>query len=191
MNKPLYRLAGVALALAPATAWAHPDHAGAGGLLAGLEHPLTGVDHLVAMLLVGLWAGLLAPKSPRALALPATFLAAMLAGFVTSAFVGGGFAEPIIVLSLVALGAAAALRLRAPMALATGVAALFGFAHGLAHGFETPGGAFPALFAVGFLASTGALHAFGLWLARVLPAPAMRVLGAAGAGLGLVLAGTA
>jgi urease accessory protein len=190
MRKPLIGLSVAAMALAPATAWAHPGHDGAGGLISGLEHPLTGVDHLVAMLLVGLWAGLLAPKSRLALSLPAAFLAAMLAGFATSAFVGGGFAEPMILLSLVVLGAAAAFKLRAPMPLAMGVAALFGFAHGLAHGFETPGGAFPALFAAGFLASTGVLHAVGLWLARVLPAPAMRALGVAGAGLGLVLAGT-
>jgi urease accessory protein len=191
MKKPLYGLIAAALALAPATAWAHAGHDGSGGLISGLEHPLTGVDHLVAMVLVGLWAGLLAPKSRLALSLPAAFLAAMLAGFVTSAFAGADFAEPLILLSLVVMGAAAALRLRAPMPLAMGAAALFGFAHGLAHGFETPGGAFPALFAAGFLVSTGALHTLGLWLARVLPVPAMRALGVAGAGLGLVLAGTA
>jgi urease accessory protein len=186
------RLVAAALAFAPTAAWAHPGHEGAGGLYAGIAHPLTGIDHLVAMLLVGVWAGLLAPKSPRgllgAMALPLAFLGAMLTGFAASAAIGGIFAEPLILLSLVGLGAAAALRFRAPVPLAMATVAVFGFAHGLAHGFETPSGAFPALFAVGFAITTATLHGLGLWLVRILPAPAMRLLGAAGAGLGLLLA---
>jgi urease accessory protein len=162
--------------------------------MAGLWHPLTGVDHLVAMLLVGLWAGLLAPNSPRghlgALPLPGAFLAAMLTGFATSAFISRTFAEPLILASLIVLGVVAALRFRAPIPVAMSIAAVFGFAHGTAHGFETPEGSFPALFAAGFLFATGALHALGLWLAQILPAPAMRAIGAGGAALGLVLAGT-
>jgi hydrogenase/urease accessory protein HupE len=58
----------------------------------------------------------------------------------------------------------------------------------MAHGLETPQGSFPALFAAGFLVVTGALHAAGLWLARVLPAPVMRAIGAGGAVLGLAMA---
>jgi urease accessory protein len=111
----------------------------------------------------------------------------MLAGFAASAAIGGAFAEPLILLSLVALGAAAAFRFQAPVMLAMTVVAVFGFAHGMAHGFETPSGAFPALFAAGFAVSTASLHGLGLWLVRTLPAPAMRVLGAAGAGIGLML----
>ena len=181
----------LALALLPTAAWAHPGHEGAGGLYSGVAHPLTGIDHLAAMLLVGVCAGLLAQKSDKglasSLALPGAFVGAMLAGFVASAAIGGTLAEPLILLSLVALGAAVAFRLRAPMPLALGAVAVFGFAHGMAHGFETPSGAFPALFALGFALSTAALHGLGLWLVRVLPAPALRALGAAGAGLGLML----
>lgn len=182
------RLLAAALALAPTAAWAHPGHDGTGGLYAGVAHPLTGIDHLVAMVLVGVWAGLLASKSRWALALPAAFLGTMLAGFAASAAIGGSFAEPLILLSLVVLGAAAALRFRAPMPLAMTAVAVFGFAHGMAHGFETPSGAFPVLFAAGFAASTAALHGLGLSLARILPAPVIRMLGATGAGIGLLLA---
>jgi urease accessory protein len=177
----------LAMALLPTAAWAHDGRIGAGGLYAGLAHPLTGIDHLAAMLLVGVWAGLLADKTHSAMALPAAFLGAMLAGFFVGPLIGGGVAEPTILLSLVALGAAAAFRLRAPAPLALTAVAVFGFAHGMAHGFETPSGAFPALFAAGFAIASAALHGLGLWLARVLPAPIMRALGAAGAGLGLTL----
>lgn len=175
------------LALTPTAAWAHPEHGDAGGLYAGIVHPLSGIDHMAAMLLVGLWAGLLAPRSRGALALPAMFLGAMLAGFFVGPLIGQTFAEPLILLSLVGLGAAAALHFRAPVSLAMTVVAVFGFGHGIAHGFETPSGAFPVLFAAGFALSTAALHGSGLWLARKLPSPAMRLLGTAGAGLGLAL----
>jgi urease accessory protein len=189
--KTKLRLLAAIVALSPTAAWAHPGHEGAGGMLAGIVHPLTGIDHLVAMLLVGLWAGLLAKELRGALMVPPAFLAAMLTGFVATAFVGGAFAEPMILASLIVLGAAAALHFRARVPVATAIAAVFGFAHGMAHGFETPEGSFPALFAAGFLLSTAALHAAGLWLARVLPVSAMRLIGAGGAVLGLAMAGTA
>lgn len=187
-KKPQSCLIAIALALAPTTAWAHPGHADAGGLYAGIAHPLTGIDHLVAMILVGVWAGLLAPRSRWAITLPGAFLSAMLAGFAASALAGWGTAEPLILISLVALGVAAAFRFHAPMPIAMAGVAVFGFAHGLAHGLEKPGSSFPLLFAAGFAVTTAALHGLGLWLARILPAPALRTLGAASAGLGLILA---
>lgn len=182
------RCIAAAMALLPSAAWAHTGHEGAGGFYAGVAHPLTGIDHLVAMLLVGVWAGLLAPRSRWALVLPATFLGAMLAGFFAGPLIDGTLAEPLILLSLVTLGAAAALRFRAPVPLATAAVTVFGFAHGMTHGFETPSGALPLLFSAGFAVTTAVLHGVGLWLVRVLPAPAMRLLGAAGAGIGLLLA---
>jgi len=192
MNKPLSRLAAAALLLAaPTAAWAHPGHEGTLGFASGFAHPFTGIDHLGAMLLVGLWSGLLLRQSRAMWALPAAFLVAMLAGFGLAGTIGGSAAEPLIVLSLLALGGAVALRARAPMPFALAAVALFGFAHGQAHGLETPAGAFPALFAAGFLMATGVLQGAGLWCARVLPASVLRAIGAAGAGLGLVLAGAA
>jgi urease accessory protein len=186
MNRPLGKLAGLALAFAPATAWAHADHSHLSGFTSGFWHPLTGADHLLAMVLVGVIAG-----SRAALWLPLGFLGGMIAGFCIGALTGGGIAEPLIVSSLIVLGAGVAFRVRPPLPIAAVAIAVFGFAHGLAHGAETPSGAFPALFAAGFFVSTGALHACGLWLVRVLPAPALQALGALGGGLGLVLAGTA
>jgi urease accessory protein len=190
MKKRFAPIAGLA-AMAPTAAWAHPGHEEAGGLVAGFWHPLTGADHLVAMVLVGVWAGLLAPEKRAALLIPLGFLGAMTAGFVSSAVLGGGLAEPLILLSLAMLGLAAAFRVCAPTELAVAAAALFGFAHGMAHGFETPEGAFPALFALGFLACTAALHGAGLALARILPTAVVRALSGAAAATALAVAATA
>lgn len=187
--KRLACLLGPALALIAAPAWAHPGHGEGSGFAAGLWHPLTGVDHLAAMVLVGLWAGLL---TRRALfVLPAAFLGAMLAGFASGALLTANGAEVVIIVSVLVLGAAAALRLRAPLPLAAITVALFGFAHGQAHGLESPQDAVLVWFAAGFALSTGVLHGSGCWLAAKLPSPAIRVVGAAGTALGLVLAGTA
>ena len=180
-----------AMACFSTAAWAHPGHDGTAGFASGLVHPLTGFDHLVAMVLVGVWAALFAPRSKTALLVPAAFVAAMALGFAGSAWLAGIPAEALIVASLAVLGVAAGAGLRAPLPLAVAAAALFGFGHGLAHGFETPEGAFPALFAIGFLVSTAVLHAAGMLAGRFLPASLTRgisVLAAAGA---LVAAGTA
>lgn len=177
--------------LAPSTAWAHAGHDESLGLLSGLTHPITGFDHLVAMALVGVWAALFAPKTRAALLVPAAFVAAMAIGFAGSSLFAAIPAEALIIASLVVLGIAAGAGLRAPMPLAIGAAGIFGFAHGLAHGFETPEGAFPALFALGFLASTAALHGFGMLAARFLPAALTRGASAVAAAGVLVAAGTA
>lgn len=187
--KPTLRiLASLAAILYPAGAWAHPGHE-QGGFGYGFLHPLTGIDHLVAMLLVGIGAGLLMERGGRYL--PVSFLAAMLLGFAASAALPlAGLVEPVIILSLVVLGAAAALRLKVPLSLAILGTAIFGYAHGAAHGIETPVGAAPAVFAAGFLFSSLGLQLLGCWLARLVPAVALRAIGTAGAGLGVFLAGT-
>jgi urease accessory protein len=183
-------LIAAAMALPAAPAFAHPGH-GEGGFGAGILHPLTGMDHLAAMLMVGLWAGLV---GGRALwVLPAAFLTAMLAGFghgVLSHGAGQGV-EMVVMLSVLALGGAVALNLRAPLALAGAVAAVFGFAHGMAHGLEAPGGHGVFGFAGGFLVMTALLHVVGLGIARHVPAGWVRAIGVAVAGFGLVLAGAA
>ncbi len=144
---------------------------------------------MAAMLMVGLWAGLVAGRALWLL--PAAFLSAMLAGFGYGALahLGGAGAEMLIILSLLALGTAVALKLRAPMALAAGVVALFGFAHGMAHGLESPGGQASLGFAGGFLVATALLHGAGLVLARSVPVRWAQATGIAGAGIGLLLAG--
>lgn len=188
--KKRFALAISLFALAPTAAWAHPGHEETGGFLAGIWHPLTGADHLVAMILVGVWAGLMASQKRGALLIPLGFLAAMALGFASTAALGGGLAEPLILLSLAVLGMGAALKLRPPVELAGVAVGLFGFAHGMAHGFETPQGAFPALFALGFLVCTAVLHGTGLALVRLLPGPVVRALSAAGAATALAVAVT-
>lgn len=162
-----------ALLLAPLPSLAHPGHAEPAGFLAGLLHPVGGLDHLLAMVMVGLWAGLLG--GPARLALPAAFLAAMLAGFglgaAGSALPG---VEAGILASVVVLAALALLAVRMPLPAAAGIVALGGLFHGQAHGAEMVGDA--AAYAAGFLLATAALHAAGLALAPPL-APLARRLG--------------
>jgi urease accessory protein len=185
MNNRKALLPILATALLPAPALAHPGHGG--GLAAGILHPLGGADHIAAMLLVGLCATQI---RDRAWLLPLSFMAGLAAGFATGAQVlSGAFVETAILASVIALGLAAMLRVAVPAGLAAGAVTAFGFAHGAAHAIELPQSAAPYLFAAGFLASSAALHAGGYWLSRKLPVPALRLIGAAGAGLGLVLAG--
>ncbi len=155
------------LTLLPLTLHAHPGHE-AGGLGAGLLHPVTGVDHLLAMVAVGLWAGQLGGSARWQL--PLAFVAAMVIGAlvgingVTVAGVEGGIAASVLLLGLLL-----ALALRLPRALQLGAVALFAVLHGLAHGAELPahGGAFA--FITGFVATTAALHGVGLAAAQLLP----------------------
>jgi urease accessory protein len=189
--KTLHRtFIAAALMLPAAPALAHPGHMES-GFAAGLAHPLTGMDHMAAMLMVGLWAGLVAGRALWVL--PLSFLTAMLAGFGYGALAHGGAAgaEMLIILSLLALGTVVAMKLRAPTVLAAGAAGLFGFAHGMAHGLEAPGGQGMLGFAGGFLVATTLLHGAGLLLARHVPASWVRAIGVAGAGFGLLLAGAA
>jgi urease accessory protein len=189
MIRRLTGLAGLALAFNSAPAWAHSGHDEGAGFLSGFLHPLTGMDHLAAMVAVGLWAGLLVRRALWVL--PAAFLGAILAGFAASAVFHSGTVEPMILLSLVVFGGAAALRWHAPLPLAAIAVALFGFAHGQAHGLEAPHGALPLFFAAGLFVSTTVLHGFGCGLAAVLPTKLTRALGGACAALGLALAGAA
>jgi urease accessory protein len=187
MNR--YAIGGASLlAMWAGPAWSHPCHGGS-AFSAGLLHPVTGADHLVAMLLVGLWAGLMMQRAMWVL--PAAFLSAMLAGFGLGAagLAGPGAmtAETLILASLLVLGAAVAVKLRTPVAIAASAIGLFGFAHGLAHGLEVPGGALPIGFAAGFLISTVMLHGAGLVLARLAPAKCARAGGLLGVGLGTFL----
>lgn len=180
-------------ALLPSAALAHPGHDAAAALtppfLAGLGHPLGGMDHLLAMVAVGLWATIAAGQSGgRAIwALPLTFVAAMLAGGVMGA---GGVAlplvEPLILASSILIGAAVALALRPALAATLPLVALFGVMHGHAHGAEAPSGGL-ALYAAGFALATAGLHLAGIALGRLGPR-ATRALGAATAMAGAAVA---
>jgi urease accessory protein len=181
------------IAAAATPALAHVGYHAESGFAAGVAHPLTGLDHLLAMVGVGLWAGLACPR--KAWLWPAAFVVFMLAGFA----LGRGVtdlpgAEAVIGFSVVALGAAVAARLMPPALVGAGVVAVFALAHGYAHGQEAPGDASALSFAAGFSLSTIALHLAGLGLALGLArfkAPLARIAGAgvAAAGVALALAG--
>lgn len=180
-------LAALVLLAAPALAFAHPGH-GEHGLVAGLAHPLTGLDHLLAMFAVGLWAA--QQQGAARLALPCTFVGTMLVGGLLG-FEGLQlpFMETGIAASVLALGLCVALAVRPPLPLAMAATALFALAHGVAHGLELPDLSSPWLYALGFVAATAALHAAGYALVRFLPqaaAPLVRLAGLASAGWGLV-----
>ena len=160
--KKLLLSAGLVLAAAPALA--HPGH-GVAGFGEGVLHPLTGVDHLLAMLAVGIWSGFAMPR--RLWAGAASFLAAMVAG-AGLAWSGVAMAgvEPAILTSVLVFGV---MILTARQGQSTGLMALSlagiaGFAamHGYAHAAEASG----ALYLAGFLLATTGLHLAGIGLAR-------------------------
>ncbi|RYI96585.1 MAG: HupE/UreJ family protein, partial [Acetobacteraceae bacterium] len=128
---PLMLLA--AALLLPGTALAHPGGALSHGLLAGFSHPFSGADHLLAMVAVGLWAGL--SGGAARLALPGGFLGGMALGALLGlSGVALPMAEAGILASVIVLGALAALAVRPPLVLGVALAAGFGLLHGHAHG---------------------------------------------------------
>ena len=157
-------LLATALALVPSLALAHPGLPGhTHGFADGVLHPLTGLDHVLAMVAVGLLA---AQLGGRALwAVPASFVAVMAAAGIAGM---NGIALPLtevgIALSLVVLGGAIALRLAMPVAAAMALVGFFAIFHGHAHGVETPDTASGLAYGLGFLAATALLHAVGVGL---------------------------
>lgn len=175
-------LLGLALLLSPTLAFAHAGHDHS-GLLAGLAHPVLGLDHLLAMLAVGLWAA--QQHGAARWALPLTFVGSMLVGGLLGF---KGLEIPLmetgIAASVLAFGLLVAVAIRLPMVIAVGLTALFALTHGVAHGLELPALSSPWGYAAGFVLATAALHGCGYLLVRLLPqavAPLVRVLGAASA----------
>lgn len=157
---------GVSVMVVAGPAFAHAGHAHAEGFFGGLAHPLTGWDHFAAMVAVGFWA---ANLGGRAIFLaPTGFVLGALGGALL-AFAGQSFAlvEPAILASVIVLAGLALLRVRAPAVVAAGLCALFGVAHGFAHGLEAPI-ADPGLYVAGFLLMTALLHVVGFGAGRAL-----------------------
>ena len=173
------------LAQAHGTDAAH-THGGLQSLLAGLAHPFTGAEHLLAMLSVGLWSGLCLGR--RWLA-PLAFVVLLVLGALTASTSSLllGLQEPLIAASVLALGLLVALRWSWPPVAAAALVGLFAWSHGLAHGQEL-GGAPLAL--LGMAAGTAVLHGIGLALGNWLQTRsrwAPRVLGGSIALTGLAL----
>jgi len=150
------------LALAATPALAHIGVGHTHSFAAGFAHPLGGLDHMLAMVTVGLW-GVLA--GGRALwAWPAAFVGAMLAGFVAaSAGLDLPFVEPAILASSIALGLLVLLAVKAPLWAGAAIVASFALFHGHAHGTEAVGASLIP-YAVGFAIATAALHGSGILL---------------------------
>ncbi|MCX7814200.1 MAG: HupE/UreJ family protein [Tepidimonas ignava] len=145
------------------------------GWLAGLLHPLTGMDHLAAMLAVGIWSALVSTQRWVA---PLAFASVLLVGALAAqAGLPTVAVEPMIAVSLLTLGLLIAARVAVPQAVAAGLVAAFAWFHGAAHGHELAG--HTAL--LGMVLSTAVLHGVGIGLGVVLPrshAWAPRIAGA-------------
>lgn len=156
--------AAAVLVLIPGVAAAHTGHGDASGFTHGFMHPVGGLDHVLAMLAVGLYAGLLGGRAMWGV--PATFVAVMaIGGALGAAGVALPYVEIGIGLSVVVLGLAVALRLPLPMAGAMALVALFAVFHGHAHGAEMPQDASGTAYAAGFMLATALLHGTGIALA--------------------------
>lgn len=178
----------------PGLAYAHPGHENMSGLLSGLGHPLFGLDHLLAMLAVGLWGAQLGGQARWLL--PVLFVGVMLAGGALSMF---GLAvpavEPVIVASVLMLGLFLLWARQVPLLVSGTLVSIFALFHGAAHGTEMPLQVSAMTYALGFALATAGLHLVGLlagaWLQQRSWPLVSRVMGAliGLAGVGMVVAG--
>jgi len=153
-------LAAVAMTAMATPAFAHLDPAEHGSFAAGLSHPLFGLDHILAMIGVGLWAALLGGRAIWRV--PTAFVVTMMAGFVAATTdIGLPFVEPVVAASVVVLGLLALVALQAPTPVAMALVGFFAFFHGHAHGGEL-GEAGAWSFMAGFALATALLHAVGV-----------------------------
>ena len=144
-----------------ATADAHVLESTSAGLSAGFAHPFTGLDHLAAMIGVGLWAARLGGRARWIV--PGTFVGTMAIGALAG-FIGGPIeaVEIVVLMSGVVFGGLVLLARSWPISWAAGLTALFAFAHGYVHAVELPLAAAPLAYAMAFLAATALLHAVGI-----------------------------
>ena len=176
---------------ATAPALAHTGHGDTHGLIHGFIHPLGGLDHVLAMVAVGLFA---AHLGGRALwAMPSAFVAVMaVGGALGMNGVSVPYVETGVALSVVVFGLMLATGLALPVGVAAGLVGFFAIFHGQAHGAELPMGASGVAYAAGFVIATAALHgagvALGLGAGRLASMRAVRLGGAAmaAAGVGLL-----
>lgn len=147
-------------------ALAHPGHAES-GLLSGFAHPFMGLDHLIVMLAVGLWAARLGNKA--VFTVPAAFVGTMILGcLLVVGGLGVPFVEQGIVLSVIFLGLVLAASSKFSTPICSALVAAFAFFHGAAHGVEMPMDVHGSLYVTGFAAASVALHFVGIALSKAL-----------------------
>ncbi len=156
----------VLLALCAQSAFAHSQNGEAVGFLTGFRHPISGLDHVLAMVAVGLWGAQLG--APAIWLLPVAFPMVMAVGGML-ALMGVGLpgTEFGIALSAVLLGAAVTFEIRPPLGVAATLVAVFAVCHGHAHGTELPAGQSALLYSLGFVMATGCLHGVGIAIGAI------------------------
>lgn len=153
-------LIAVLLSLMASPALAHLNPAEHGSFAAGFTHPLSGADHILAMVAVGLWASMLGGRA--LVVVPLSFVGVMLLGFVAAlSGVTLPYVEPVILASVIVLGLLVAMAFRASTLTAALIVGFFAFFHGYAHGGEIGSAAFLS-YGAGFALATALLHAAGI-----------------------------
>lgn len=181
-----FAIFGLLLGLA-APAMAHDGTGLAGGFAAGFVHPLSGLDHMLAMVSVGLWGAFLG--RPLVVALPMLFPGAMVIGGAIGML--GVPVPPVeigIAISVLVLGAMILFAVRAPVLVACAIVTVFALFHGYAHGMELPSAADPVGYSAGFVLCTGLLHLVGIAIGTLRNVP-MGTLALRGAGGAIALSG--
>jgi urease accessory protein len=159
----------------PLSSWAHVGSGEAGGFLTGVQHPVSGFDHVLAMIAVGLWGAQLG--APALWVLPVVFPMMMAMGGML-----GLMGIPIpgvevgIAVSAIVLGFMVLTETRLKIQLAMVIVAFFAIFHGHAHGTELPAGQSGLLYSIGFVAATGCLHAAGITVGLIHRWPTGRLL---------------
>ncbi|MCF7986194.1 MAG: HupE/UreJ family protein [Methylovulum sp.] len=143
---------------------AHPLHMADAGLAAGLAHPFIGLDHLLAMIAVGIWAGQLGGRATWLV--PLSFVSVMGAAALLGSYgqalplVESGIATSVLILGLLIAGA-----VRLPIRASIALVGLFAMFHGYAHGLELPLAGSATLYGLGFISATALLHGIGIGFA--------------------------
>jgi urease accessory protein len=176
-----YLTAAAILAAMTENAMAHAGAGIPGGFVSGFDHPISGWDHIVAMIAVGLWGAQLG--APAIWLLPITFpLMMALGGFAGLVGLPLPGVEIGIAASAVVLGLAVASEARPALWVAMVTVGVFAIFHGYAHGAELEKGTDPLAYSLGFVAATGLLHALGILIGELhrwrLGERAVQVLGA-------------
>ncbi len=156
----------VVIFLSAEAAFAHPQKGQATGFLTGFYHPISGLDHVLAMVAVGLWGAQLG--APAIWLLPVAFPMVMaMGGMLGLMGVPLPGTEYGIALSAILLGAVILFEIRPPLGFAAALVGFFAIFHGYAHGAELPPGQSAMLYSIGFVIATGCLHAVGIGIGTV------------------------
>lgn len=175
------KIIATAISLLPSLVFAHPGHTD--NLAAAFAHPFTGIDHLLMMLCVGIFAGRLGGRARWQL--PLAFLSAMGMGWISAAMgytlpgIESGIAAGLIVLGIMFM-----LQVAMPFVMQLSAVVIFAALHGMAHGAELSS-ATPFATGVGMLLATALLHALGLAIAQLLSRRRINVYREMGAALAI------